>query len=216
MLNGSGVPFNLRFWAILPLLVVVCGCSTGGGCAGPKRRDRDVDRLPAAVARVPPTAVSPRAGEATKAAPRLPRQAEDEGTVIRVRDGDSIVVLRGGVGVEVRLDGIDCPELAQAFGKKAKGFTSGLALGRQVRLVGAGKDRYDRELAEVFLPDGRSLNRELVSAGLAWWFRKYSTDRGLEILEQEARIARRGLWARPAPVAPWDFRERRRILPGLP
>jgi endonuclease YncB( thermonuclease family) len=129
-----------------------------------------------------------------------------EGAVVRVRDGDSIVVLRGGVGIEVRLDGVDCPELAQAFGKRAKGFTSALVFGKGVRLVGKGKDRYDRELAEVFLPDGRSLNRELVSAGYAWWYRAHSTDRTLGSLEQAARAARRGLWADSDPIPPWDFR----------
>lgn len=127
---------------------------------------------------------------------------------MRVRDGDSIVVLRDGLGIEVRLDGVDCPELAQTFGKRAKRQTSELAFGRQVRLSGKGKDKYGRELAEVLLPDGRSLNRELVAAGFAWWYRKYSTDRGLEALELEARTARRGLWADPDPVPPWDFRAR--------
>ena len=73
-------------------------------------------------------------------------------------------------------------------------------------VVGRGRDDYDRELAEVFLPDGRSLNRELVAAGFAWWFRRHSTDRGLEALEREARAARRGLWADPNPVPPWAFR----------
>jgi endonuclease YncB( thermonuclease family) len=123
-----------------------------------------------------------------------------------VRDGDSIVVLRRGIGIEVRLDGVDAPELAQAFGKKAKRFTSDLAFGKRVRLDGRGKDRYGRELAEVVLPDGRSLNRELVAAGFAWWYRKYSTDRSLETLEQTARKERRGLWAAPNAVPPWDFR----------
>ena len=125
---------------------------------------------------------------------------------MRVRDGDSIVVMRGGVGIEVRLDGVDCPELAQAFGRKAKSFTSGLVFGKAVRLVVKGKDRYDRELAEVFLPDGRSLNRELVATGLAWWYRNYSSDRSLEALERTARMSRRGLWAESDPVPPWDFR----------
>lgn len=127
-----------------------------------------------------------------------------------MRDGDSIVVLREGFGIEVRLDGIDCPELAQAFGKRAKRQTAGLAFGRQVRLTGKGKDKYGRELAEVFLPDGRSLNRELVAAGYAWWYRKYSTDQILESLEQTARNERRGLWADPDPVPPWEFREAQR------
>jgi endonuclease YncB( thermonuclease family) len=129
-----------------------------------------------------------------------------EGTVVRVRDGDSIVVMRGGVGIEVRLDGVDCPELAQAYGRTAKRATSGLAFGKTVRLAGKGKDRYGRELAEVFLPDGRSLNRELVAAGFAWWYREYSTDWELGALEKTAREQRRGLWANPKPSPPWDFR----------
>ena len=147
-------------------------------------------------------------GKANDDVPGQARQqaGEAEGRVVRVRDGDSIVVIRGGVGIEVRLDGIDCPELAQAFGRKAKSFTSNLAFGKTVRLVGKGKDRYNRELAEVFLPDGRSLNRELVAAGFAWWYRKYSKDRSLETLEQTARKERRGFWADPEPVPPWDFR----------
>ena len=116
------------------------------------------------------------------------------------------MVLRGGVGVEVRLDGVDCPELNQAFGRRAKGYTSELAFGRAVRVVGRGKDDYGRELAEVFLPDGRSLNRELIAAGFAWWFRRHSNDRSLETLEREARTVRRGLWADPDPVPPWEYR----------
>ena len=72
-----------------------------------------------------------------------------------------------------------------------------------------GRDRNGRLLGEVLLPDGRSLNAELVRAGYAWWFRKYSRDERLARLEEEARHGRRGLWADPAPEAPWDFRGRR-------
>jgi endonuclease YncB( thermonuclease family) len=35
-------------------------------------------------------------------------------------------------------------------------------------------DRYGRLVGEVLLPDGRSLNRELIRAGLAWWYRSYA------------------------------------------
>ena len=186
---------RLKRWVAL-LLAVGCAYAVGRGCdcADPARRAGGAGRTPDESAGAP------------TAAPLPLRQAQAEGRVVRVRDGDSIVVLRGGVGVEVRLDGIDCPELAQAFGKKAKSFCSGLAFGKAVRLVGKGKDRYGRELAEVFLPDGRSLNRELVSAGFAWWYRKYSTDRSLEALEQTAHKERRGLWADANPVPPWEFR----------
>lgn len=136
-----------------------------------------------------------------------PRSTEFSGRVVRVRDGDSLVVLGEGAPVEVRLDGVDAPELVQAFGGRAKRCVAELAFGKPVRLEIRGRDKYDRELAEVFLADGRSLNRELVSAGCAWWFRRYSTDRDLEARELQARTERRGLWADPDPVPPWDFRE---------
>ena len=45
-----------------------------------------------------------------------------------------------------------------------------------------------------------------VMAGLGWWFRKYSNDQSLGMLEQEVRIARRGIWSHENPVAPWEFR----------
>ena len=68
-----------------------------------------------------------------------------------------------------------------------------------------GPDLYGRTLAEVLLPDGRSLNQELIKAGLAWWFRKYSKDLQLGELERQARVAKRGLWVDPHPVPPWEW-----------
>jgi len=128
--------------------------------------------------------------------------------VERVFDGDSLVLASGeGERTEVRLFGIDAPERTQPFSAKARSFTSGLALGREARLARRGTDAYGRTLAEVFLPDGRSLNREIVGAGLAWWYRRYAPEeRELAALEAQARAARRGLWSDPAPVPPWDFR----------
>jgi endonuclease YncB( thermonuclease family) len=129
------------------------------------------------------------------------------GKVVRIRDGDSIVVLDGGAEIEVRLHGVDAPELGQAYGKRAKRRAGELAFGKEVRLESRGMDSYGRELAEVRLPDGRSLNRELVSEGLAWWYRKYADDADLATRERDARTARRGLWADADPVPPWEFRE---------
>ena len=206
-------PRFVRLWVLLPLLLA--GAFTiGRSCTGavPEPRSRDRAHLAAGdvgMAPVPAQTPEPRkaGGEAKATSSPVPvRASAPDGKVVRVRDGDSIVVMRGGIGIEVRLDGIDCPELAQAFGKKAKGATADFAFGKTVRLVAKGKDRYGRELAEVFLPDGRSLNRELVSGGFAWWYRKYSTDRSLETLEQAARAAHRGLWVDKNPVPPWEFR----------
>jgi len=42
-------------------------------------------------------------------------------------------------------------------------------------------------VGDVTLPDGRSLNRELVKLGMAWWYRRYSKDERLEVTEMAAR-----------------------------
>jgi micrococcal nuclease len=70
-----------------------------------------------------------------------------------------------------------------------------------------GTDRYGRLIADVILPDGKILNEELLKAGLAWWFRKYSRDERLAQLESAAKEARYGIWADASPIAPWDYRK---------
>ncbi len=65
-------------------------------------------------------------------------------------------------------------------------------------------------LRVVLLQDGRSLNHELVRAGLAWMYRRYTNDQSLSDLEEEARVARRGLWADPHAVPPWEWRSMRK------
>ena len=64
-----------------------------------------------------------------------------------------------------------------------------------------------RLYGNVTLADGTQLNQKVVEVGLAWWYRKLAPgDRLLKRLNADAMKARKGLWADPAPVAPWDFR----------
>jgi micrococcal nuclease len=136
------------------------------------------------------------------------------GRVVRVSDGDTIVVMHDGAPVKIRLAEIDCPEKLQAFGTRAKQFTADHAFGREVTVVTSGRDRYGREIAQIVLADGESLNNLLIAGGYAWWYARYSHDRDKQELEREARLARRGLWADDHPLAPWDYRkvERNRRL----
>jgi micrococcal nuclease len=128
------------------------------------------------------------------------------GKVVAVKDGDTIEVMHLGQAERVRLAGIDSPETGQPFGTSARQLTAVLAFGEDVTVKCAGKDRYGRTLGEVFLKDGRSLNKELVKAGMAWWYREYSSDVEMGKLEEEARAAKRGLWNDSNPIAPWDWR----------
>ncbi|GAB3201387.1 endonuclease YncB(thermonuclease family) [Pontibacter aydingkolensis] len=127
--------------------------------------------------------------------------------VVGVKDGDTIVLLVNGEEVTVRLYGVDTPEKNQAFGQRAKQFTSDMVFGKQVRLIVNNKDRYGRTVGTIILPDGRSLNEELVKNGFAWHYKAYSKDVNLANAEADARRFKRGLWADPDPVAPWDFRK---------
>ena len=131
---------------------------------------------------------------------------EFKGRVVGVTDGDTIKVLHDDRAEIVRLVGVDAPEKRQPYGDRARRFTSELVFDRTVTVLISGRDRNGRLLGEVVLPDGRSLNQELVRAGYAWWFRKYSRDVTLARLEEEARQGRRGLWATEGPQAPWDYR----------
>jgi micrococcal nuclease len=114
----------------------------------------------------------------------------------------------GRTQVKIRLHGIDAPENGQDFGSRAKQATSELAFGKTVTILPRDTDRYGRTVADVDLPDGRSLNHELVSQGMAWWYREYAPDdRELARLEAGAKAARRGLWSVSGAVPPWDYRE---------
>jgi len=66
-------------------------------------------------------------------------------------------------------------------------------------------DKYGRTLADVLLPDGAKVNQDLVRHGWSWWYRKYALeDMVLDGLGHEARKPRKGLWADPHPVPPWE------------
>ena len=102
-------------------------------------------------------------------------------------------------------DGIDCPELGQDFGRRAKQFTSDLLFDRTVDVQPRSLDRYGRTVARIQLQD-RDASVEIVRAGYAWHFLRYSSDPVLAAAESAARAAHRGLWAQGQPVPPWDFR----------
>ncbi len=102
------------------------------------------------------------------------------GKVVGVMDGDTIEVLHNGQAERIRLNGIDCPEKGQPFGKKAKQFTLSLVFGKEVTIKPYKRDRHSRMVADVFLADKTNVSYAVVKAGFAWWYRKYSKDTTME------------------------------------
>jgi endonuclease YncB( thermonuclease family) len=133
---------------------------------------------------------------------------EETGNVVKVVDGDTFDLKSGNNKMRIRIFGIDSPERGQAFNIKAKEFTAGLIAGKDVRVVIHNKDRYGRFVGEVYLSDGTYVNAEIVKAGYAWHFKRYSDDEELAQGEHEARAGKRGLWLDENPIPPWEFRRR--------
>ena len=129
-----------------------------------------------------------------------------EGEVTAVLEGDVIEVTSAAGKVQVRLEGIDCPEHGQEYSKISKRFTSQNALRAVVRVEETGRDGA-LTIARVRLSRGRDLAEELVRSGMAWWDRvNYPGNSALAELERQARDHYAGLWGDDEPMAPWDYR----------
>lgn len=144
-----------------------------------------------------------------------PAHADFSGKVIAVLDGDTIDVLVNQRPVRVRLAQIDAPEKRQPWGSKSKEALSTLVFGKTVTVVGADTDRYGRTLGTVYVEGSFpgvvdagyvNANAYMVQAGMAWAYRQYLLSRALLDTEAQARKKKRGLWADPSPVAPWEWR----------
>lgn len=133
------------------------------------------------------------------------------GEVIAVTDGDTIKVLGAQGVVKVRLAGIDAPERKQDFGDVAHRVLDQQLTGKNVTVSFTKLDRYRRVIG-VVRTDDRDVGLALITAGLAWHYKKYAdeqspADRQLYALaETEARLQAAGLWQAGDAVAPWAFR----------
>ncbi|MCJ7932764.1 MAG: thermonuclease family protein [Chryseobacterium sp.] len=139
--------------------------------------------------------------------------SQTSGRVIKISDGDTItVLLKGNQQKKLRLAEVDCPEKGQPFGKNAKQFTSDQVFGKTITFIETDTDRYGRSIAKVYYDNGRYLSKELIKAGLGWWYFSYSKDASLGKLQENAQRGKVGLWQDVHAVAPWDFRKMKREL----
>ena len=113
-----------------------------------------------------------------------------------------------GKRIRVRVLDIDAPEHGQPYGHRSRQSLSALCSAESAQIEGDKRDRNGRMLARVRCHE---TDRGLLAVrqGMAWVFVRYAPlDSPLYVLEQEARAARRGLWATLQPVPPWEWRGR--------
>lgn len=117
------------------------------------------------------------------------------GTVMRVIDGDTLMVRLASGPIRVRLHAMDAPEMNQPGGPEAKQALSALVQGRTVDLQPVEQDRYERLIAVMRLGT-LEINREMIRQGHAWAYRRYMSRSapGYCTDEARARNAGRGLW----------------------
>lgn len=129
------------------------------------------------------------------------------GVVTHVTDGDSLWVkpLAGGAPREIRLQGIDAPEICQAFGREARDALAGRALHRQVIVKTRARDVYRRTLARVSL-GSQDMGAWMVARGYAWSNGYRGSGGPYATLQAQARAAGYGLWRSARPQPPREFR----------
>lgn len=144
---------------------------------------------------------SPAPSDQPSSAPATEREA----TVLRVVDGDTILV-RGANGrsERVRYIGVDTPESVkpdspvECFGKEASDRNKQLVEGRKVRLVPdrEAEDRFGRSLAFVYVGE-TFVNAQLISDGYARTIEIEPNTSKAEYFADLERVAirtRKGLW----------------------
>lgn len=127
--------------------------------------------------------------------------------VASFEDGDTITVNMEGKIERVRFIGVDTPETkdprkpVQCFGKAASAFTKNLISNQRVRLAAdptnSNRDRYNRLLRYIYLPDGTLVNLKIIEEGYgfaltAFPFTKLEEFRQAQV---ESRENNRGLWS---------------------
>lgn len=148
------------------------------------------------------------AGSPLPAAPDTP-PGTPSGTaaeIVRVVDGDTVIVRIDGERERLRLLNIDTPESVaedqpvECLGPEAADFTADLLPeGSEVTLAFDEErtDRYGRLLAAVYTADGRNASVEIARAGLAYPVTVPPNDRfrpAIDAAVAEARNSERGLW----------------------
>ncbi|HEY8512021.1 MAG TPA: thermonuclease family protein [Cyclobacteriaceae bacterium] len=133
------------------------------------------------------------------------------GTVTTVVDGNTIEINTSEGPMKVYLYGIDCPELGQAYGDKAKARLEKLLLNRQVTVDLIERDRNGNYYALVVTDVGEDPRIDLLREGLAWTIENGSVQE-LEPYRSFAQQKRRGLWQESKPKPPWVYRREQSML----
>lgn len=122
------------------------------------------------------------------------------GTVASVTDGDTLSIVIDGEAVDVRLDGINAPELNECWGREATVLLTALVADKQLVLVDgeSDTDQFGRLLRYAYLETGNGLefiNATMVADGNAVAVQNGGPyQSSLKALEARAYQSGKGMW----------------------
>ena len=133
-----------------------------------------------------------------------------EGEVVDVGSGDSITIVDSNKQeYQIRLEGIDAPEMDQEFGPEAQENLFTLVYGKTVQ-ANLQKTDSDGAVVGKVLLDGKNVGLEQLKAGLAWHDKNAVLDQTEKDIYAGNEIAAKGdgngLWAAANPLPPWELR----------
>ena len=134
------------------------------------------------------------------------------GVVIKVIDGDSIIIDVKNKRKMVRLWGIDSPERGMKYAEAAKRFVEHNVLGKSVKVRPYYKDEYGRVVADIFVNEN-NIAEAILENGFAWvhiYYCKKEICRKWRNIQENACRNKRGLWLDPSPRPPWEYKHVRK------
>jgi micrococcal nuclease len=133
------------------------------------------------------------------------------GKVTSVIDGNTFEMLADdNESYKIMLFGIDCPELGQPFGEKAKKFLEKMILNKNVTVSIQGKNRWGNRLGIVLIEGTIDPRYDLLESGLAWTAER-DPIQDLETIKEKAREKGKGLWKEKDPTPPWIYRRQQTV-----
>lgn len=139
-------------------------------------------------------------------------------TVLYCHDGDTCrLKIENGLWLNVRLAGIDAPEVAsgkkksgQPFGNESRDFLNQQIKGKTVTVRQTDLDPFNRPVVELLTADGTNINRQMIRTGHAEAYR--GKTRRLDITpyiadEAAAKGSNTGIWGQKGYVSPGAWRK---------
>ena len=129
-----------------------------------------------------------------------------KGKVIAIANGDTFTILTDDrQHLQIGLFGVDSPEMSQDYSHEAKDYLGDLIFFDTVQVMIKGKDDSGRTLGVVTMFN-INVNERMLQKGLAWHDIKADNNPLWTAYEKKAKQFKKGLWSKPNPIPPWQWR----------